>query len=87
MLGYLARAFMLRRLFESSRRRRGYGGGYYPMARRGTSGGFFAPRRRHTQSNVRVFGCCLPGCGAMTLVPTLAAGMAGRYALRARRSK
>ena len=57
------------------------------MARRGSSGGFFAPRRRRTQSNVRVFGCCLPGCAVMTLVPAAAAGMAGRVALRSRRAK
>jgi hypothetical protein len=72
MLGYLARAFLLNRLFEGRSRRRGYGGG-------------FGPRRRQSQSNVRVFGCCLPGCAVMTLVPTAAAGMAGRYALRSRR--
>lgn len=93
MFGYLARSYILRRLFQSAsrsgRHQRGYGGGYYPMARRHrSSGGFFAPpRHRRSQSNVRVFGCCLPGCGVMALVPTLGAWMAGRQAVRAARRR
>ena len=98
MMRSLARGYLIRRMLEGNRGRRGYGGGYYPMARRRSSGGFFGPgygRSRRSsgffvpqrRSNVRVYGCCLPGCGVMALVPTAAAGMAGRYALRRRRGR
>jgi hypothetical protein len=76
MFGYLARMWLIRRLFGGGNRRRGsgYGSGYgsrygspYGYGRRRQSGGFgwtgpFPTYSRRTRggSRVSVSGCCLP---------------------------
>ena len=75
IFGHLARE-ILRQQAHNNRRRRHRGFGFGPPPRRrsryystwgGPRGGYY-PMRRHSRSNVRVVGCCLPiPIGAMAL--------------------
>jgi hypothetical protein len=61
LLSWLARSWLLSRLFGGGRRRRGYGYGY---GRRQSRGGLFPIPHYSTRtrggSRVSVSGCCLP---------------------------
>ena len=84
LFGYLARE-MMRQQAHNNRRHRRSGWGFGPPPRRrsrhhstwgGPRGGYH-PMRRHSRSNVRVVGCCLPiPIGVMALGLALRATVA-----------
>jgi hypothetical protein len=88
MLASILRALMLRRLFEGSRRSRGYGSGYGRRSRRSSGGfGMWGPlpsysRRTRRGSRVTVTGCCLPIPLGILLTPVAAYGMRRRASSR-----
>ena len=86
LFGYVAREMMRQQAYKN-RRRRHSGWGFGPPPRRRSrhyspwgqpSRGGYYPMRRHSRSNVRVVGCCLPiPIGVMALGAALRA-LAGR---------
>lgn len=86
LFGYLAREIMRQQAYSNRRRRRRSAWGFGPPPRRrsrhygawGAPRGGYYPMRRHSRSNVRVVGCCLPiPIGVMALGVALRA-IAGR---------